>query len=55
MVGFKISVDSGHGLNNGPFNDGTDIDCLNIELVRYSDPHKTLKCKCTSFISKVTS
>ena len=47
MVGFKISVDSGHGLNNGPFNDGTDIDRLNIELVRYSDPHSILIASCT--------
>ena len=29
---------SGHGLNNGPFDDRTNLDHLNTELVRYSDP-----------------
>ena len=29
---------SGHGLNNGPFNDRTDFEHLNTKLVRYSDP-----------------
>ena len=31
----------GHGLNNEPFNERTNLDNLNTELVCYSDPHRT--------------
>ena len=30
---------SGHGLNNKPFNERTNLDHLNTKLVCYSDPH----------------
>ena len=30
---------SGHGLNNGPFYNWTNLDHLKTELVRYLDPH----------------
>ena len=32
---------SGHGLNNGPFDEQTVLNHLNTGLVRYSDPHCT--------------